>query len=193
MNVEVSMLEPGVFGVSHGHGISGTIIRDATGSWAGHAFLYLGNDQIVEGYPEEARVSSASKYPDAIWAWQMWHKMVSVNGWSEIQVDNAKQKVIARGHALIGCRYDWPAYIGFTAEVLALRNEKQLQPVLKHDQYRTCSGLVHDAETYGGVIMAYTQEDGPGIVGKPGTLVTMPPNLVAPGMLLGLAQRLEWI
>jgi hypothetical protein len=42
VNVGVDKLAPGVFGVSHGSGMAGELIRHATGSWAGHAFLYLG-------------------------------------------------------------------------------------------------------------------------------------------------------
>jgi hypothetical protein len=40
--------------------------------------------------------------------------------------------------------------------------------------------------------MKFIPSDGPGLTARPNTKVEMPPNLVAPGMLLGLAQRLEW-
>jgi hypothetical protein len=194
MNVDISKLQPGVFGVSHGHGVGAMIIRHATGSWAGHAFLYLGNNQIVSGDPPSARIEPATKYADSIWAWQMWDKLAEEGGivWSASSIEDAQKRVVNRGHALVGCTYDWPAYIGFTAEVLSLRNEGQLSSVYQHDTYRTCSALVNDAETFGGVPMIYTREDGPGLIRDSNISVTMPPNLVAPGMLLGLAQRLEW-
>ena len=50
---------PGCYGVSHGSGITGELIRHATESWAGHAFVYVGNGQIIEAEPPAARVSAA--------------------------------------------------------------------------------------------------------------------------------------
>ena len=41
---------PGCYGVSHGGRITGELIRHATGSRAGHAFVYIGNGQIIEAY-----------------------------------------------------------------------------------------------------------------------------------------------
>jgi hypothetical protein len=193
MNVGLDKLSPGVFGVSHGSGPGGMIIRDATGSWAGHAFLYLGGGQMVEGTAPEARIVHADKYADAIWAWQMWDKLRSVSGWDARAIAAAQLAVVGRGHALVGTAYDWPAYIGFTTEVLNLRTERQLSPFFTHDSYRVCSALVADAETFGKVPLVFTPEDGPGLERDNGIKVTMPPNLVAPGMLLGLGQRLEWM
>src|SRR5437016_620630 len=45
---------PGCYGVSHGAGITGELIRHATESWAGHAFVYVGNGQIIEAAPPYA-------------------------------------------------------------------------------------------------------------------------------------------
>jgi len=188
----VSKLTPGVFGVSHGSGMGGEIIRHATGSWAGHAFLYLGDGQMVEGAPPEARIVHADKYSDAIWGWRMWDQLKAERGWTDVQVKSAQDKVVGRGHALVGCAYDWPAYVGFSLEVLGLRNEKQLSPFFTHDGYRVCSALVDDAEVFGGVPMDFVPFDGPGLIKNPDHKVVMPANLVAPGMLLGLMQRMEW-
>ena len=192
MNVELDKLAPGVFGVSHGSGLGGEIIRHATGSWAGHAFLSLGDGWMIEGAPPEARIVRADKYSDAIWAWQMWDRLRSVSGWNAAAIAAAQLAVTGRGHALAGCGYDWPAYVGFSLEVMNLRSEKQLSPFFTHDGYRVCSALVADAETFGKVPLAFTPEDGPGLERSPDTRIIMPPNLVAPGMLLGLAQRLGW-
>jgi len=190
MNVDVSNLEPGTFGVSHGSGMGGEIIRHATGSWAGHAFVYVGGGIIVEGAPPVARLASAAHYGDAIWAWRMYDVLSKEHSAPEIEA--MKAKVVGRAHALVGTAYDWPAYIGFSLEVLGLRSGKELSPFFVHDSYRVCSALVDDAETFGGVPMDFVPADGPGMDASPGTLVTMPPNLVAPGMLLGLMQRLDW-
>lgn len=191
MNVEISQLKPGTFGVSHGGGVAGAIIRSATGSWAGHAFLYLGNGVIVSGQPPKAVQEPADSYSDAIWAWRMWDALAA-SGWNTGKVAASAVTVTARGRAEVGTPYDFAAYAGFAAEVLHLRTEQQLAPDFTSDKWRVCSALVADALTAGGVPLDFIPSDGPGIIGKPGQAV-MPPNLVAPGMLLGIAQRLEWL
>jgi hypothetical protein len=191
VNIPVASLAPGVFGVSHGGGAAGEIIRAATGSWAGHAFLYLGGGQLIAGMPPVAKILPADSYSDAIWAHRMWDQLQDAGNWTAAQVTAARQKVVARGRALEGSRYDFAAYLGFELEVLHLRTGEQLAPEYAHDSYRVCSALADDAETFGGVPLNFVPEDGPGVIGGPGT-VQMPPNLVAPGMLLGLAQRLDW-
>lgn len=55
--------------------MAGEIIRHATGSWAGHAFLYVGNGLIVQGQPPEAGTAVAASHDDAIWAWRMWDQL----------------------------------------------------------------------------------------------------------------------
>ncbi|HET9967633.1 MAG TPA: hypothetical protein VFQ68_05315, partial [Streptosporangiaceae bacterium] len=42
---------PGCYGLSDGGGITGDLIRHATGARAGHAFIYIGNGQVVEAAP----------------------------------------------------------------------------------------------------------------------------------------------
>lgn len=192
MNTPVSSLQPGVFGVSHGGGVAGELIRHATGSWAGHAFLYLGNGLIVQGQPPQAGTASAGSHGDAIWAYRMWDQLRHVNGWTEDQVKAAQAKVVQRGHGLVGCAYDWAAYAGFALEVLKIRDQAELNPAFAHDGYRVCSALVADAMAFGGVPLEFVPEDGPGLTSNPDVKAVMPPNLVAPGMLLGLAQRLDW-
>ena len=87
--------------------------------------------------------------------------------------------------------YDFAAYLGFTAEILHLRNATQLAADFGPDRWRVCSALVADALEAGGVPLDFVPEDGPSVFGSNSRAV-MPPNLVAPGMLLGLAQRLDW-
>jgi hypothetical protein len=193
MNVEVAQLEPGVFGVSHGSGVAGQLIRDATGSWAGHAVLYLGGNQLISGQPPQAVIQPADTYQDAIWAYRMWDQLRAVNGWTPTQVSTAQNAVVSRGHALDKALYDYPAYLAFSLEVLHLRNEQQLSGFFGHDPMRVCSGLVADAETTGKVPMIFVPEDGPGLTRDNSQKVDMVSvNLVSPGMLLGLAQRLDW-
>jgi hypothetical protein len=190
----MNKLQPGTFGVSHGSGMGGEIIRHATGSWAGHAFVYVGGGIIVEGAPPVARLASATHYGDAIWAWRMWDQLKEGNPafWTDAEIKATQDKVVGRAHALVGTAYDWPAYIGFSLEVLGLRNQQELSPFFVHDDYRVCSALVDDAEVFGGVPMDFVPNDGPGLAKNPDHKVAMPANLVAPGMLLGLMQRMGW-
>ena len=129
---------PGSYGVSHGSGITGELIRHATESWAGHAFVYVGNGQIIEAMPPVARVSAAASHPDAVW--NVHYPLT----------DAQRDAIVARAHALVGCTYDYPAYVGFALEVLKLANGQELDPVFRQDHWRVCSALVADCYTYAG-------------------------------------------
>jgi uncharacterized protein YycO len=130
---------PGCFGVSHGAGITGELIRHATESWAGHAFVYVGNGQIIEAAPPAARVSPAASHSDAVWAVRY-----PLTG-------QQRDAIVARAHALVGCPYDYPAYLGFALEVLKIRSGSQLDPVFRDDRWRVCSALVADCYSYAGI------------------------------------------
>jgi len=125
--------------VSHGSGILGELIRHATESWAGHAFVYIGNGQIVEGTAPVAQIAAADSHPDAVWNSQ------------EQLTDDQRTKIVARAHALIGAPYDYPAYVGFALEVLKLRSGTELDPVFREDRWRVCSALVADCYAYAGI------------------------------------------
>ena len=129
---------PGCYGVSHGAGLTGELIRHATESWAGHAFVYIGNGQIIEAAPPVAKISSAASHPDAVW--NVRYPLT----------DDQRDKICDRAHALVGCPYDYPAYIGFALEVLKLRTGGQLDPVFGDDHWRVCSALVADCYEYAG-------------------------------------------
>jgi hypothetical protein len=191
-NVDPSKLTPGVFGVSHGSGVAGELIRHATASWAGHAFLYLGNGMLVQGQPPVAALATAGSHDDAIWAWRMWDALKAEHGWDDATIKAMQDKVVGRGHALVGVSYDTEAYAAFALEVLKLRSEEQMEDWFRRDTYRVCSALVADALMFGGVPLEFVPSDGPGLTTDPDKKAAMPPNLVAPGMLLGLAQRKEW-
>jgi hypothetical protein len=130
---------PGCYGVSHGSGLTGELIRHATESWAGHAFVYIGNGQIIEAAPPVAKVSSAASHPDAVW--NVRYPLT----------DDQRDMICARAHALVGCPYDYPAYVGFALKVLKLRDGAELDPVFKADHWRVCSALVADCYAYAGI------------------------------------------
>jgi uncharacterized protein YycO len=133
------IVQPGCFGVSHGSGITGELIRHATESWAGHAFVYVGNGQIIEAEPPAARVSAADSHPDAVW--NVRYPLT----------DTQRDDIVARAHALVGCPYDYPAYVGFALEVMKLASGQELDPVFQQDHWRVCSALVADCYAYAGI------------------------------------------
>lgn len=129
----------GCYGVSHGSGLAGELIRHATESWAGHAFVYIGNGQIVEGWPPVARIATADSHPDAVF------------NAKEALTDDQQLQIVARAQALVGTPYDWPAYVGFALEILKLQSETTLDEVLRQDHWRVCSALVADCYAYAGI------------------------------------------
>jgi len=139
MSVAQGTPQPGNYGVSHGNGIVGELIRHATESWAGHAFIYVGQGMIVEAGNPATRISPASCHPDAIW------------NLGEPLTNTQRDKIVQRARALVGCPYDYPAYVGFALEVLGLRTGKQLEDVFKHDKWRVCSADVADAYGFAGI------------------------------------------
>ena len=130
---------PGSYGVSHGSGITGELIRHATESWAGHAFVYVGNGQIIEAMPPVARVSAAASHPDAVW--NVRYPLT----------DAQRDRICARARALAGRPYDYPAYTGFALKVLKIGDGAELDPVFKADHWRVCSALVADCYAYAGI------------------------------------------
>ncbi|MGH3830213.1 MAG: hypothetical protein ACRDRS_07110 [Pseudonocardiaceae bacterium] len=153
----------GCYGVSHGAGVLGELIRHATESWAGHAFVYVGNGQIVEGISPRAQIAPADSHPDAVW-----------NSHERLTVGQ-RTKIVARAHALVGTPYDYPAYVGFALEILKLRTEQELDPVFHEDRWRVCSALVADCYSYAGIQLATGLSD---------------PNLISPADLYNrIAQK----
>ncbi len=135
-------VRPGCYGISHGGGITGEFIRHAPGAWAGHAFVYIGDGQIIEAAPPFVRVAPAASHPDAVW--NASYPLTSLQ----------RDKICARARALAGCPYDYPAYVGFALKVLKLRDGAELDPVFKADHWRVCSALVADCYAYAGIKVA---------------------------------------
>ena len=131
--------QPGNYGVSHGSGIVGELIRHATESWAGHAFIYVGQGMIIEGAPPATRLAPAASHPDAVW------------NVGEPLTDALRGAIVARAHALLGTPYDYAAYIGFALEVTGIKTGKELAPEFRHDTWRVCSADVADAYSFAGI------------------------------------------
>jgi hypothetical protein len=101
--------------------------------------VYIGNNQIIEGAPPAARIASAASHTDAVW--NVRYPLT----------DDQRDKICDRAHALVGCPYDYPAYIGFALEVLNIRSGQELDPVFKEDHWRVCSALVADCYEFAGL------------------------------------------
>ena len=157
-------LMPGMYGVSHGSGMAGELIRHATESWAGHAFLYAGNRMIIEAVPPATRISPVEAHPDAVW------NLNEPDFTPEIGT-----KIVSRGHALLGTTYDYPAYIGFSLMCLHLRSGTQLSPAFVHDHWRVCSADVADEYKFGGIDVTK------GMEAEYGKMLAV--NLVPPSLL----------
>src|SRR5215469_1050676 len=130
---------PGNYGVSHGSGMVGELIRHATESWAGHAFVCIGDGLIIEAAPPATRISPIGSHSDAVW------------NTGEPLTDAQREAIVARAHALLGTPYDYPAYIGFALEVLKLRTAQQLAPEFQRDRWRVCSADVADEYAFAGI------------------------------------------
>jgi hypothetical protein len=130
---------PGCYGLSDGGGITGDLIRHATGARACHAFIYIGNGQVVEAAPPAVRVVPAASHPGAIW-----------NVRCPLTAAQ-RARICARALALVGRPYDYPAYTGFALRVLKVRDGAELDPVFKADHWQVCSTLVADCYAYAGV------------------------------------------
>src|SRR5215831_5123456 len=113
MSVATPGPQPGNYFVSHGGGLVGELIRHATESWAGHAGILVSPGVIVEGAPPATRLAAASSHPDAIW------------NLHEPLTPAQRDKIVARARALVGTPYDFPAYAGFTLEVLKLASGQE--------------------------------------------------------------------
>ena len=133
------MVLPGCYGVSRSEGITGDLIRHATGERPGHAFIYIGNGRIVEVAPPSVRIAPVASHPGAVW-----NANRSLTG-------AQRERICARALALVGRPYDYPAYTGFALRVLKLRDEAELDPVFKADHWRVCSALVADCYAYAGI------------------------------------------
>jgi hypothetical protein len=84
----------GDFGVTATDGWAAWVIRAVTRSEVNHAFVYVGNGNIVEAQPKGATLSPARIYPHAIWS----HLDLT---------DQQRQDIAAGGLKLVGTPYSW--------------------------------------------------------------------------------------
>lgn len=113
-------LRPGTWGVSHGSGFLGDLIRavenaeskskrfvtgDHEAAWAGHVFVYVGGGFIVQAEWPSVTKSPATAHSDAIWA----------SG--QPLSDEQRAEGTAAVMNLVGTPYDAAAYAYFLAKL----------------------------------------------------------------------------
>lgn len=145
------LLLPGTFGLSHGSGLAGRVIRRVEqeldkldnypddASWAGHAFVYVGHGSIVEATWPRVRIAKVSSHSDAKWAIR------------EPLTDEQRQLIVKRAFALVGDRYDVLAYAVFAAELVHAGIARDIAPLAAHDAWRVCSAVVADTRLAAGI------------------------------------------
>jgi hypothetical protein len=137
--------ELGAFGVTATSGWKAWVIRRVTHSAVNHAFIYVGDGQIVEAQPSGATVSPAVDYPNAIWS------HVPLTTQQRHAINNA-----ARGFTTAndgkGIPYSWvdDACIGL-ADLFGWHVPEPVRARLNRKSRLMCSQLVDRAYSMAGV------------------------------------------
>jgi cell wall-associated NlpC family hydrolase len=129
----------GDFGVARTNGWAAPWIRLVTRSTVNHAFVYVGNGQIVEANPSGAAVGKVTEYPHAIW--------------SHMALTTQQRHAIANAaDTLVGTPYSWvdDACIGL-ADLFGWHVPEPVRHRLNRRDRLMCSQLVDRAYTKAGV------------------------------------------
>jgi cell wall-associated NlpC family hydrolase len=125
----------GDFGVVRTGGTAAKLIRFGTRSTVNHAFVYIGGGCIVEAQPGGAVVSSADKYPLAVWA--------------------GREQPQAAHHArqLVGTPYGWLDIAALSLACAGIGDEPNnpIAQIVERDNRLICSQLVDRAYLLAGV------------------------------------------
>lgn len=127
--VEVSQ-RPGDFGVVATHGFVAWVIRKLTKSSVNHAFVYVGDGQIVEAQPGGARLSPATDYQSAVWS----HFPLS-------QVE--QERIVQAAKACIGVPYSFLDIVALCISILCeQKTPRFIAKRLSRPDRLICSQLV---------------------------------------------------
>ena len=152
--------KPGDYGVVRTNGWAAKLIQFGTISRWNHAFIYIGDGQIIEARPTGGVISLANQYPKIAW-----------NQHEEID-DNTRGKIVAAAHHFVGQPYGFLDIGNILLRILGLKflaNTRLFERLaMKHGLI--CSELVSLAYRDAGV-----------------DLTGMPDHTVTPG---DLAERL---
>jgi cell wall-associated NlpC family hydrolase len=131
--------ELGDFGVTRTNGPAAWLIRLVTRSAVNHAFVYVGNGQIVEANPSGAAIGTVTEYPHAIWS------HVPLTTQQRHAINNAAR-------SLVGTPYSWvdDACIGL-ADLFGWHVPEPVRARLSRRSRLMCSQLVDRAHSMAGV------------------------------------------
>jgi cell wall-associated NlpC family hydrolase len=133
--------ELGDFGVVRTNGWAAWVIRKVTRSEVNHAFVYVGNGQIVEANPRGAAVGNVSEYPHATW--------------SHMALTTQQRHAIANAaRSLVGTPYSWvdDVCIGL-ADLFGWHVPEPVRARLSKRSRLMCSQLVDVAYSKAGVTL----------------------------------------
>lgn len=121
----------GDYGVVKTKGWMGWLIRVGTASRWNHAFIYIGNDQIVEANPTGVSISPVSKYP--LIAWNQHEELT----------DAQRKKIVSRAKAFVGEPYGFGAILVIALKILGLKIiTKLFNEFAENENSVICSQLV---------------------------------------------------
>lgn len=134
----------GDFGVVRTGGALARVIRVGTDSWMNHAFVYVGNGQVIEAQPGGARLNSAEFYDHARFhiAWSTDLIPLTDMQRSNIAAWALKQK---------GVGYNWSDIAALSLHCIGLGTPKWAEKRIEDDNRLICSQLVDKAYRLSGV------------------------------------------
>jgi uncharacterized protein YycO len=134
----------GQFGVVKTNGVFGKLIRVGTLSRWNHAFIYIGNGQIVEANPKGVEISDASKYPTIAW-----------NKHQELS-ESERETIAKAAVAAVGKEYSFLTIALLALRILGVRifsNSWVIARLAMKEGY-ICSELVAECYDKAGVVIA---------------------------------------
>lgn len=155
---------PGDFGLTQISGGAGRLIR--FGQWLNgdgfanfeHAFMYLGNGQIIEAEPGGARIRPVTEYAPQNVRWSTGHFSLT-----EVQ----RTRIVARARAFEGVPYSFADYAALAAHRLRIP-VPGLKKYIYNSGHEICSQIV-DVCYQAAPFQLFTDDRWPGYV-TPGAL-----------------------
>jgi uncharacterized protein YycO len=121
----------GDYGTVRTNGWAGLAIRIGTHSTVNHAFVYVGDGQIVEAEPDGARLASVDEYANT--------------QWSNIELTDVQRSAIAtQARLMLGVPYGWPDIAALSLACVGIHSPAINRRI--EDEHRLiCSQLVDRA------------------------------------------------
>lgn len=140
---------PGDFGVVKTDGFIGLLIRVGTTSRWNHAFIYIGEGNIVEANPTGVEISPVTKYPHIAW-----------NHHEEID-DQSRGKIVQLAKAEVGKPYAFIDIAALALRILGLRfvSDNWLWRKLASKRSWFCSELVSGCYRKAGITLVNKKDD----------------------------------